>query len=339
MTKSVVSESKNVAKNIIIAVITSVIGATAIYLLGFNNKEPRLSDTEREEVTADAWKTYATIENIYLKNTESLLQDALHVGGYTDLLYETTKESEKLQNTLEDLIDRNGMNKDLVALFKKRLKEEKKEWPETEKFYKGLTGLAGLASKNHWTDQQSKDALKAQVILFAQYLEERYTRLAADIEDLSTKLSEKYGQPFNKDDFRVMHSLKNKTDIFSLDNSEKKDSVRAPGDERVNTGTDASNTGEPVTASKEYLFGKWDANSATITLQANGKFSWLIPSDNAEAKGTWQLKNNQVIMNIKKHPVTGKEATWTFDLSNVLTNSCTLVRTVTPFATYNLVRL
>jgi cell division FtsZ-interacting protein ZapD len=147
MSKSVKPEGNSVLKNMAIGVTTSVLGATIIYFLGFNNKKPSFTKLEREEITTQTWKTYVTVENIYTKNTVSLLHDVLKFGGSAEVLKETNKESEKFQNSVKDMIAADGVDKDMVSFLKQRLEDEIKEGPETEKFYKGLDELAVTAKK------------------------------------------------------------------------------------------------------------------------------------------------------------------------------------------------
>lgn len=338
MSKSLSADTKNVFKNMLIGIATTVAGATIIYFLGFNNKKPSFNKLEREEITTDAWKTYVTVENIYTKNTASLLRDVVKLGGFSPALQQTTKESEKFQTSLNDLIATDGVDGDMVSLLKKRLDNEKKGWPETEKFYKGLDELGVTGKKENWTRQQTLDTMAIRVDGFVEHLKGVLNRSVTDIEELAKLLTERYDLPFDINDFLIVQAIRYKKDIFSLYEREPKTN-EAPPEQPAEGGKDAGNTGgEPVKATKQYLTGKWDAAGAIVSLGADGKASWSIPVSNTEAKGTWQFKNNQLIINIKRHPVSGKDVEWVFDLSNVMTNSCVIMKTTTPFTMYNLVR-
>ena len=125
MAKTETTEGSNVIRNMIISVLTTVLGATIIYFLGFNNKKPGFTKLEREDVTVNAWKTYVTIENIYTKNSTSLLRDRiLDKIELEDFLSESLKESETLRSSLNELIAVEGIDKDLVSTFKRRLANE-----------------------------------------------------------------------------------------------------------------------------------------------------------------------------------------------------------------------
>jgi hypothetical protein len=337
MTKPVLADSKHVLKNMLIAVITSVIGATAIYFLGFNNQKPSLSEAQKEEATLDTWSTYVTIENIYTQSAASLLQDAAQFGNYANVSQESSRDSKKFQTGLQDLIATDGVDKSLVSFLKKRLENDKKRLAETEKFYKGLEDVIILAKKQNWITGKSGDTLSARITRFAEETKAVFTEPVPGIEELSKKLSEKYDQPFSVNELLIFQAVKYNKDIFTL-TTEKKGpelSPNQPGNKGVNAGT----AGEPVKATKQYLTGKWNTgNGATISLKADGKLTWLIPASNTEVNGNWQFKNDQLVMNIKKHPVTGKDATWIFNLSDVMTTAFTIILSTPPSKTYTLVR-
>jgi hypothetical protein len=337
MLKSVTPETKNTVKNIFLGILTSVLGATAIYFLGFNNKKPRFTVLERGEITADAWKTYVTVENIYIQSRVSMIRDALQFKEFGDIAKESAAESKKIQNSLEDVIATDGVDKDLVTFLDKRLKTEYTQSEETEKFYKELA-----LRKEEWTKFPFTDSLKARLTWFLEQTKTRFTKAAPNIEALSKKLFEAYEQPFNINELLVIQATKYKKDIFNLTIAEEKKDTDLPPDQSVSGGKDAgdiTNSSDASKITKQYLTGKWDAGGGiTITLKANGKLSWSIPSDNKEAKGSWLLKNNQLVMNIDRHPVTGKNANWIFNISNAKKNSFTIILDAASAKIYNLVR-
>lgn len=338
MTTSATPENSGVLKNILIGLTTTVIGATIIYFLGFNNKKDSFSKEEQADITGEAWKTYITVENIYTKSSASLLRDLIKLGETAEALQQTRKESEKLQSSLNDLIATSGLDKEMISLLKRRLENEQKEWPATEKFFKGLDELAIKGNKENRTRQETQDSLARRVTNFTEQLKKMLDRPVNDIEELSKKLSAKYDQPFSAEGFLIVQAVKYKKDIFNLVETDQQ-IQKAPPVQPVKEGKDKGNImGEPANATKQYLTGKWSTDGAIITLSANGQSTWFIPSTNTEAKGNWQLKNNQLVLNIKRHPVTGKYAVWIFDISNVMTNACIITKTTTPFNTYNLVR-
>lgn len=330
-------ETKNTVKNIFLGILTSVLGATAIYFLGFNNKKPRFTVLERGEITADAWKTYVTVENIYIQSTVSMIRDALQFQEFDDIAKESAAESKKIQNSLEDVIAIDGVDKDLVTFLNKRLKTETAQSEETKKFYQEL-----VLRKEEWTKFPLNDTLNERFTRYLEQTKTRFTSIVPDIEALSKKLSETYEQPFSINDMLVIQATKYKKDIFNITIAEEKKDTNLPPDQSVSGGKNAgdiTNSSDASKITKQYLTGKWDAGeSVTITLKADGKLSWSIPSDTKEVKGTWLLKDNQLVMNIDRLPVTGKNAKWVFNISNVKKNSFTIILDAASVKIYNLVR-
>lgn len=323
----------------LIGIATSVTGATLIYFLGFNDRKPTFSKLEREQITTEAWKTYVNIENIYIRNSASLLRDAIGFGGFKMILKETLKESEKFQRSVRDVIKTGGVDRDMVSLLERRLENEKKDWPETEKFYSGLDELTTVSTKNNWTQQQRLDSIGGRVTVFSDRLKGSMNRSVNDIEDLSKLLGTRYDLPFSTEDFLIVQAIKYKKNIFNVAETYKKNSEPPPSSPSAEEGKNAGHsTGEEAKASSQYLTGKWDAGGATVTLGADGKSSWLIPSSNTEAKGTWRFKKDELIIDIKKHPATGKDASWVFKVSGIVSNACVITRTTEPFNAYRLVR-
>jgi hypothetical protein len=330
MLKSLWPEGKNILKSIVLAVLTSLIGATLIYFLGFNKKKPVYTLLERGEITADAWKTYTSVENIYVQSTISLIRDALQFGQLNIITTESAVEAEKFRNSLDGLVATDGVDEDLKDFLSRRIKTEKEQEEQTEKFYKSFG-----PEKSEWASYSTADTLRGRFTGFLEKTKSRFFSFAPEIEKLSQSLSETYDQPFAINDMLLMQAAKYKKGIFNL--NEKTD---LPPDQSASRGQNAGSAGSSgaLAATKEYLAGSWDAGSGSrIQLNSNGKLSWLI-AGNKEARGTWSLKNNQLIMDIDHHPVSGRSAKWVFNITNIKTDSFTIILDATQAKTYHLVR-
>jgi hypothetical protein len=66
-------------------VVTTVPGATATCLLGFNKKSLDRTDMEQilisKDATLKAWKSFVTVQNVYYKNEKSLHKIARTLKG------------------------------------------------------------------------------------------------------------------------------------------------------------------------------------------------------------------------------------------------------------------
>jgi hypothetical protein len=245
MAKTVSADSKNVIKNMIIGITTSVLGAAAIYFLGFNNNKTPLTKLEKEEATTEAWKTYVTVENIYAKNNASLLQDANQYRQFADVLQESLTESSKFQNSLQGLIEKEGADKDLVSLFTKRLKADKELTPQIEPLYKGLNELSAISEKERWPKERVSDSVSTRIARFIEMIKVRLAVHAGEIETVSKKLSEKYEYNFKLNDLLIIQAVKYKKDIFNLTNTDNQEPPLNKG-EQGKKGQDASNMGQPA---------------------------------------------------------------------------------------------
>jgi hypothetical protein len=340
MIKKILSpENKSVIKNILIAVVTSVLGATAVYLLGFNNKKT-YSKEEQEEITRDGWRTYVSVDNIYINSYASLMRDMVNFNGFGDYLAEIKRESEKYQSSLNTLIGTDGLDKNIASLVKRRLEAENKDWPQTEKLCKEFEKLEVTSKNENWTNEKLTEVSKGLAFDFIETKKSSLIRSATDIEEISKKLYAKYEQTFTPEDFLIVQAAKYKKDIFKLFNETgTKGSNSVTPDQPANAGKDAGREpGDPVKADKNYFIGKWEGEGTAVTFTADGKVTWSIPANNIEIKGDWEFDNGAVMINIRKHPATGKEATWIFYLTNVRTNSITMNHSEVPYKVYNLIR-
>jgi len=338
MAKSTVaSEGKNIAKNMIITVLTTVLGATAVYFLGFSNKKSSLSKLEKEEVTVQAWKTYVTLENIYTKNSTSLFRDAVQYGGFKEVIVENRKESEKFMQSVNELMLTDGLDKDMVTMLKRRLENETKQIPIGEKLYVQIDELIDVAVDKKWNNSQLNDSVVAMSNRYTEKNKGMVERSLNDIEELSKTLTERYDQPFDMNEFLIIQVYRNKRDMMSILDDEKTED----GGKKVTTGgVKAEGTeGNDASIDKEYFEGKWDAQGATITFSADGNLSWSVKSPPSEATGTWEVVDQKLVMNITKHPQTGKKGKWMFTIGQKKAASFQMILTVEPFNYYVLTRL
>lgn len=307
----------------IISVATTVIGATIIYFLGFN-KKPGISKLEREEATVNAWKTYVTVENIYTKASASLLRD-IPKTGLEDFLSQSLKESEKFQASLDGLITDDAIDKDLISLLKRRQENEKTQFAKAEKLFNRFIEMSKSEKIGAMTEQQIKDTVMVEMTRSYEQSKGLIDRSVSEIEDLSNTLSDRYDQLFSMNDFLVIQVFKYKKDIFRLidgDTTTVAPPVGPPSTKA--TEGNGNNSGQPaIEVTKEYLTGKWNSKGVIMTLKGDGNCSWLNPATRTETKGKWQLKTEQLVMNLVENK-TGKKMEWIFDLSGVSGNTFNL---------------
>lgn len=335
MARIIGKESKNVIKNILISVITTVTGAFAVYFLGFNNKGSGPSKLETEERTIETWKTLVTIENIYTKNTTILLRDALRLGNFIEAGEESERESKKMVTSLRGLADKPGIDVDLKTLLERRIMDEEAQRPLMKGFYLHLENLVDRAVEEKWVDAQMMDSLLTYMNNFNEQNKGLSDRVVADAETLASLLAERYDYPFNVEDFLIVQIVRNKLDVTGLLEDEKNKPVVKEGKIPGKTGSLGAlkNVEKPA----DYFAGEWNANGAKITFERNGKLSWIVPNEDAHAIGSWKFDDDKLTMNVTNSQ-TGKKAVWVFNLSGVDEKSFSMVLNKEPYNYYRLVR-
>jgi hypothetical protein len=321
--KKTISSPNNAARNMIIGIITTVLVSGTVYLLGFNNKKGRSSKLERQKATTEAWKSYVTLENIYTKNTALLLRDAAQFKSYKELYQESIKESDKFMTGLQGLITNEDVDKDMIAVLKRRSENEEASKPASEKLYAELDVVTNTAITDKWPLKQLQDSILAHYTRFGEQMKGTYDRAISEIEFLSKTLSERYDQPFNMDDFIIIQVFKYKKDVFSMLDDKKNDSLTAK------------------TFTREYVIGKWRTGQSTVNFDADGHWTWSA-ANTPDAKGTWELRNGRLLLNVTDHPnkkIPDEVWKWDFKISNIIDKSFSMQLPSEGSTLYTLIRL
>jgi hypothetical protein len=306
-------------KNVIIGVTTTVLVSTIVYFLGFNKKSST-TRLETQKATTQAWKTYVTIENIAAKNSLLLIRDQTQFNSYKELYQESLKESDKFISALKSLITNESIDKDMIAMLKRRAENEETSKPKSERYYNELDKLLAIGIDQDWTEKRFQDSLIARQTEFANQNKRYFDRAINEIEALAKNLGDRYDETFNIDDFIMIQIYKYKKDPFAAINEVKMDTLA------------------PAQLTKEYFTGKWDASGAAVTLNADDKWSWFVPLDSSTVEGTWELKEGKLILSVPKHPKTGEKGSWQFNLSDITENSFSMKLSKEPFNYYFMIR-
>src|SRR2546430_4928179 len=117
-------------RNIVISVITTVLGTAAVYYLGFRGTGGGSPDfLVVKDATINAWKNYVTYENIYSKNVKTIFgsngQQITKVSEVNDLEDQLLNESHKFTDDIDKLADDKNIDKAFISLLKRRSNVEK----------------------------------------------------------------------------------------------------------------------------------------------------------------------------------------------------------------------
>ncbi len=298
MKKGVWTDGKATAKNILLAVITSVLGATVIYFLGFNNKK-KLTAAEKEEATIETWKSYNSIENIHTQNLTSLMQDAMQYQRFGDIKIEAGQNSERLISSIDEFIETDGVDEKLVQLLKDRVKAEKKISVLSAGFYENIDKVVSGMKTKQLPKQQVEDTAYARARQYIGQIKGILAPTAETIEKLAADFSKKYDQPFDLNEFLFLKGGRYGKNIFDL-SLEK----------TVNTVTEEKKEDKkPVVSNEvlklglEYFTGNWKSGNIRISFYKNGELTWNDKSNNRNYDGEWTFNNGQLALKMKGHPL------------------------------------
>jgi hypothetical protein len=372
-----VSHATNMARNIAVSVISTVLGATLIYYLGFRGDGGGGDKTLiTKEATTKAWKSFVTVENIYYKNTLSLVNELKETKKLADFNENVIKESEKFQRDLPEVLKDKNIDGAFISMIQRRLENEKNVEVKMKKY---LDNIQSILDQNLAVEKQ-REKLDAEDNAWTSYTKGARERAITDIEDLAKTLSDRYQVPFAMTDFLEFNEIKketpntnktdntdnNKTNTNNPDNTKTDNNNNNPGNPgntgnlvpadpdkgnnnnnaKDNTNNNAGNVNtnkaidqnqNTTPVNEKWLAGQWDTKDAGIDLYKNGSMYWTM--DNGEkASGTWKFSNNQLYMYPKASQKIANGTTWIFNLSNVTPNSFTMTLSYKPFNTYYLIR-
>jgi hypothetical protein len=367
------SHATNMARNIAVSVISTVLGATLIYYLGFRGDGGGGDKTLiTKEATSKAWKSFVAVENIYYKNSLSILDDLKETKKLADFSENIIKESQKFQRDLPEVMKDPNIDGAFVSMIQRRLENEKNIEVKTKKYLDNLQSILDEGLPLEKQRQKLDDADDA----WSAYTKGARQRAITDVEDLAKALSDRYQVPFAMTDFMEYNEIKkettntNKTDNTNKTNTDNPDNTKTDnnnnnpgnpdntanqvpanpnkgnnnatdntknnaGNINTNKTTDQNINNAPV--NEKLLAGQWDTKDAGIDLYKNGSMYWTM--DNGEStSGTWKFSNNQLYMYPKGNNKIANGTIWIFNLSNVTPNSFTMTLSYKPFNTYYLIR-
>ncbi|MBL7739532.1 MAG: hypothetical protein JNK14_09950 [Chitinophagaceae bacterium] len=347
--------TSTVLNKIIIPVITTVLGATAIYFLGFNKKGGR-SDMEKmlitKEATIKAWKSFVTVQNIGYKNMNSLSEEykekigeaaaekgiAGTVPVLTDFKNDLFKELKKTNTDITEILKNEDIDEGFVSMLNRTLENGKDEEKKALVFFDDITGLA----KEDISDKEKATRWEKLTAKFMAMEERSSARAANEAEEIAKTLSERYGQVFDLNQLQVYVDYKKEKDNKPVDDNtgggdDKKDKAPSEPGGTEYTGDDkGSSAGNSVEVTASQLTGEWDMKGGALELSKNGDMFWTFEGK-GYTSGSWKLQDGKLQMKAT-NPDNGKISTIVGSLSDVTLNSFTLTILSTPKEVYHFKR-
>lgn len=246
----------NVFKNILVGVITTVLGATVIYFLGFHDsgKEEK---KKKKEATATAWNSLLQYEKMFQQTANKMIC----VGESEDAAKEVTDEMELVIHDMENIKKEEAVDNRMQTLVDRRMESYRKRKTYITEFY---NEVLALASRNLQEEEANKQAVAIQKKLGDRVaaLEEKD---GSYVKEIKATLEKEY-------------DLTLKIPEFNFDI--KKESL--VGKWRMNKATDLTMDASGSfswTLDKETATGTWTLNEDKLSFNfSDGKLTYTIKS-------------------------------------------------------------
>jgi hypothetical protein len=293
---------------IIIPVITTVLGASAIYFLGFN-KKISASAAEIEKTTVNAWQAFVSANNINYKVTKSISEEYYekiravrefkeYAPVFRDFKDELFKESDKLVGDIEIILKKSDdIDEGFVSMMKRTLDNMKAEREKTAEFVDNLIALA----KSDRDDAEKREKWQRELDRFNAMGKNMVNRQVTEAEDIAAALSKKYNRPFDLNELLLYADYKKEKDVKVPDNriitpdkvelapvdpTKGTEYKENPQDDNKPLADDnANNEKQPTTA---LLTGEWQMKGGALELSKNGDMFWTI-DNKGYIYGDWEL--------------------------------------------------
>jgi hypothetical protein len=336
---------------ILIPVITTVLGATAIYFLGFNKKASGRTDMEQmlisKEATVKAWKSFVTSQNIGYKNIKSLSEeyvqkivDASKQGiensgpVWSEFKEELLRESRKGDQDIKDILKDPDIDRDFISMLNRGLTNGKDQEEKMITFFGKINSL--LKSDQDATAKLAK--LQTDLTAFQEKGKRDEERMVNEAEAIAKVLADKYNQAFNLNDLEAYVEIKKQKENKPVEpvnpvpnNPTPNDPAPVDPNKPANDPTiQNTNQTEPTVA---LLAGQWEMTGGILELSRDGDMYWTFDAK-GYTSGDWQLSNGTIRMNAT-NPDTKNTSLIIGYISNFSRKSFTLTFNSTPREVYN----
>ncbi|MBS1919035.1 MAG: hypothetical protein JST17_02170 [Bacteroidetes bacterium] len=328
---SISSHSATMMRNIITGVITTVVGAGALYLLKFNKSgdSQEASFLIVKEATTNAWKSYVSAENVFFNNMQTY-QANYSTNGFDHYREATLGEFEHFKSDLKRIQSTKNLDPSFQSMLEQRLKINDESADKYRQYLDNYNDI--LKNTSDVTERNKK--LDAETQRFIDARKERDQLFENSIDELCKTLTDKYSGSFAKTSL-VMYGQTNQT-------TQTTQTTNTNTNTGNNSGTDASitnnaNNNSIAAASIDWrmLVGKWINGTDYLYQYQDGKMYYYFGNTDS-TYGSWQLYNNQLYHYYNQYYGAGNR--WVYNISNITGNSLSITLVDSPYTRYNFVR-
>ena len=369
---SATEQGSTILNKIIIPVITTILGATAIYFLGFNKKSSGRTDMEQmlisKDATVKAWKSFVTAQNVDYKNEKSLGEEFQQkmadvkkqarsyedfVPVFTEFEKDIARERRKTTQDVETILKDPDIDRDFISMLNRILDDSKDYDKKLSDFFDNITSILKSGEPN--TEKKIQEEVQKYIALE----DKMGDRIINQAESIAKILADRYNQAFDLNELLAYVELKKekekKTDQpdplskndpvkqAPIDPNDKGSDVKQEDPPSENGGTSVrassienNNSNNTVEPAESLLTGQWSTSGSTLELSKNGKMFWVFDTK-GYTSGDWKLVNGKLQMNAT-NPDTKQTSLLIGYLTDVTRNSFTLTFMTTPREVYHMTR-
>lgn len=342
--------TSTIFNKIIIPVITTVLGATAIYFLGFNKKT-----SDPEKATVNAWQTFVAGQNINYKNLNSLNDEFKEkiatevkeegIKGMAPVLREYRDEVFKItakgREDVETILKKDDVDEAFVTMMKRFLANSKDEEEKLRDFFDDLIVL----TKANLTDEEKATSFGQKAKKIEMMAKRSDERAANEAEEIAQTLSKKYNRPFDLNELLVYVEYKKgkgiqdpevktktpgKVELAPVDPTSGTEYKEKPQDD--NRPVSANNPDNETEPTASLLTGEWQMKGGALELSKNGDMFWTI-DNKGYTYGDWKLVAGKLQMH-GTNPDTKITSAMLGFISDFTSSSFTLTLMSTPKEVY-----
>ncbi len=259
------THSATMLRNVLTGVITTIVGAGALYLLKFN-KSGDTTGTNflvMKEATVNAWNSYVSSENSAYRNLQTYTAN-YKSDEFSHFKNGVLNEWAHYRKSLELLLEKKDMDPSLYSFLQKR-DEALTELENDLNAY--LNKYESLLQTTSGDDQNQK--LKEENTKFTNEINEFYELFGNEIDELCKALTSKYGYTFS---------------TASL--------LRYQKNQNANTNNNTNdNSGGGNNIDRKKLVGSWKVVNDYMYQYNDGSF-YIYFANGDSSYGTWSLDND-----------------------------------------------
>ena len=310
------TSNKVMFRNIITGIITTVVGATVVYFLGFHNKGGGSSPPDYlvvKESTINSWKSYISAENVFFGNWN------VYAANYTNTGFERYKQNtlgelDRFKSDMKKILQTKDLDPSFISLLERRL-QAKQDW---ENEYRKHLDNYEMLDKSTTDPNEKNTKLNAEVQRFTNKTKDIDQRFANEIGELCNTLTSKYSYTFSWKELKMYLQL-------------------SSGNQTDTTRTTSTGTAE---ADWQKLIGKWQMQDrgtyiGTLYQYEDGRMYYYFQSGDS-TYGRWQYNNDQLTLYYDQYWGAGQNFVYT--ISNLSDNSFSMTLTTPPNSLFTATR-